>query len=264
MSRITETFERLREAGKKGFIAYITAGDPNLSITKDLVREFERCGVDIVELGVPFSDPLADGPVNQEAAQRALKHNTSLSDVLRTVDELRRETAVPIILFTYFNPVFRYGLERCVKRCAEVGVDGILLLDLPPEEGDEYKGLVDHYELDAIFLITPTSTEKRIELIAQRASGFIYYVSRTGVTGERERLADSISPMIATIRRYTTLPIAVGFGVSRPEHIREISEYADAVVVGSAIVRKVGGGDSVVEIGKFVEELLSPLKGTHS
>ena len=264
MSRISEKFSVLRQKGQTGFIAYISAGDPDLETTKKLVLDFEKRGVDIVEFGVPFSDPLADGPVNQEAAQRALKHNVSLGDVLRTVGELREETEMPIVLFTYFNPVFRYGLERFVAHTGKMGVDGVLLLDVPPEESGDYKGLMDAREVDTVFLVSPTSTDQRIKLISEYTTGFVYYVSRTGVTGEKDSLEASVRPMVNRIRKHTDQPIAVGFGISNPEHVREVAGYADAVVVGSAIVRRIGAGTddpSLVEkVGAFVGTLTAPLK----
>lgn len=261
MSRISDTFERLRIAGRKGFVAYITAGDPDLATTADLVREFARRGVDIVELGVPFSDPLADGPVNQEAAERALKAQTTVEGILRMVGDLRADVEIPLVLFTYLNPILKYGMARCIERCEEAGIDGILLLDLPPEEGNGYRRLMAEHGLDTIFLVTPTTTEERMRLIAGYASGFIYCVSRTGVTGEQERLSASIGAMTATIRCHTVLPVAVGFGVSSPEQVGQAAGQADAVVVGSAIVKRVGAGLSVSEIGDFAESLMAPLRG---
>ncbi|MDA0746438.1 MAG: tryptophan synthase subunit alpha [bacterium] len=265
MRRIEKAFAALKEKGQTGFIAYITAGDPNLETTRALVPELARRGVDIVELGVPFSDPLADGPVNQAAAQRALEAGTRLSHILDMVADLRTETQVPIVLFTYFNPVHQYGLERLVDRAAEVGVDGILALDLPPEEAGEYKRLMDARGLDTIFLMTPTTREPRIRMIASHTTGFVYYVSRTGVTGEQVRVADTVGPMVDKIRAQTDLPIAVGFGVSRPEHAEQIAGYADAVVVGSAIVRRIeeaaGDPELVTRVGAFVETLVRPLRG---
>ncbi len=265
MSRISDKFSVLKQNGQTGFIAYVTAGDPDLDTTRALVPELERRGVDIVELGVPFSDPLADGPEIQRASQRALRHDVSLADVLDLVSDLRGETGIPIVLFTYYNPIHRYGLERLVDRAVEVGVDGILALDLPPEEAGDYKRLMDARGLDTIFLIAPTSRDDRIRLISSCTTGFVYCISRTGVTGERERLSDAIGSVVARIRNHTSHPIAVGFGVSNPEHTREVAGYADAVVVGSAIVRRIGESegdpDLVSHVGEFVETLARPLKG---
>ena len=265
MSRISRKFAELKEENRTGFVAYITAGDPDLETTGKLVPALEEKGVDIIELGVPFSDPLADGPEIQRASQRALRHQVSLGDVLDLVEKLRNETELPIVLFTYFNPVHRYGLEKLVDRAAEVGVDGVLVLDLPPEEAGVYKSLMDDRDLDTIFLIAPTSRKDRVALITAQTRGFVYYVSRTGVTGERQDLAESIQQKVEEIRSHTDQPIAVGFGVSTPDQAGQLAGYADAVVVGSAIVRRIGEheGDPelVSKVCDFVETLVRPLKG---
>ena len=264
MTRIGRRFKDLRKAGRTGFVAYITAGDPDLNTTHQVVLELDRQGVDVLELGVPFSDPLADGPVIQEASQRALDAGATLEGVLSMVAELRVETEIPIVLFTYYNPIHRYGVERFVKRAADVGVDGVLMLDLPPEEGGDYKAQMDAHGLDTIFLMTPTTRDDRMRLIASHTRGFVYYVSRTGVTGERDSLADEIQSKVSAICQYTDMPIAVGFGISTPEHVSEIARYADAVVVGSAIVRRVGeyqnDVDLVSKVGAFVGSLIGPLR----
>ncbi|MFT5366499.1 MAG: tryptophan synthase alpha chain [Candidatus Latescibacterota bacterium] len=268
MTRIGKRFEDLKKQGRKGFVAFITAGDPSLEITHQLVLELDRQGVDVLELGVPFSDPLADGPVIQEASQRALTAGATLNGVLNMVADLRKETEIPIVLFTYFNPIHRMGIDRFVNRSKEVGVDGVLMLDLPPEEGTEYKQLMDTHGLDTIFLVTPTTRDKRIELLASKTTGFVYYVSRTGVTGEREHLADAIQEQVDRIRVHTDKPIAVGFGIAQPHQVAEVAECADAVVVGSAIVRRIGeygkDADLVTKVGLFVGSLTEPLKeGAH-
>lgn len=263
MTRIGKRFEDLQRTGRTGFVAYITAGDPDLTATHLLALELDRRGVDILELGVPFSDPLADGPVIQEASQRALAAGATLEGVLSLVADLRAETEIPIVLFTYYNPIHRYGVARFVERASQVGIDGVLMLDLPPEEGGEYKARMDAHGLDTVFLVTPTTRADRIKLIASHSLGFVYYVSRTGVTGERDHLADEIQAKVAAIREHTAIPIAVGFGISKPEHVSEIARYADAVVVGSAIVRRVGAyrkADSVAEVGAFVGSLIGPLR----
>ena len=264
MTRIGRRFKDLRKAGRTGFVAYITAGDPDLNTTHPGGLELDRQGVDVLELGVPFSDPLADGPVIQEASQRALAAGATLEGVLSMVAELRVETEIPIVLFTYYNPIHRYGVERFVKRAADVGVDGVLMLDLPPEEGGDYKAQMDAHGLDTIFLMTPTTRDDRMRLIASHTRGFVYYVSRTGVTGERDSLADEIQSKVSAICQYTDMPIAVGFGISTPEHVSEIARYADAVVVGSAIVRRVGeyqnDVDLVSKVGAFVGSLIGPLR----
>lgn len=262
--RIGRRFEDLRKAGRTGFVAYITAGDPDLNTTHQVALELDRRGVDVLELGVPFSDPLADGPVIQEASQRALAAGATLEGVLSMVADVRAETEIPIVLFTYYNPIHRYGVERFVKRAADVGVDGVLMLDLPPEEGGDYKAQMDVHGLDTIFLMTPTTRDDRMRLIASHTRGFVYYVSRTGVTGERDSLADEIQSKVSAICQYTDMPIAVGFGISTPEHVSEIAQYADAVVVGSAIVRRVGeyqnDADLVSKVGAFVGSLIGPLR----
>ncbi|MCD5390879.1 tryptophan synthase subunit alpha [candidate division NPL-UPA2 bacterium] len=264
MNRIGERFEELGKKGEKAFIAFITAGDPDLATTRSLVLELERRGVDIIELGVPFSDSLADGPTIQAASERALKNKVSLKDVLALVKDLRRETEIPLALLTYYNPVYKCGLERFVKEAVEGGVDGVIVPDLPPEEGKELKDFAQKMGLDTIFLVAPTSTPERIKLVARYSSGFIYYVSLTGVTGVREELAETIKPTINRIRRSTGKPIAVGFGISKPAQVREIASFADGVIVGSAIVRKVeenlGRKGLVREVGKFVEDLLSGIR----
>ena len=262
--RIGQRFEDLRKVGRTGFVAYITAGDPDLNTTHQVVLELDRRGVDVLELGVPFSDPLADGPVIQEASQRALAAGATLEGVLSMVADVRTETEIPIVLFTYYNPIHRYGVARFVKRAADVGVDGVLMLDLPPEEGSDYKAQMDMHGLDTIFLVTPTTRDDRMKLIASHTRGFVYYVSRTGVTGERDSLADEIQNKVSAICRYTDMPVAVGFGISTPEHVSEIARYADAVVVGSAIVRRIGEyqGDAglVSKVGAFVGSLIGPLR----
>lgn len=265
MTRISSKFQDLRSKGQKGFIAYITAGDPDLETTRKLVLEFDRRGVDLVELGVPFSDPIADGPVNQEAAQRALRHHVSVGDILDMMGGLRRDSDIPIVLFTYCNPIFQYGLERFADKAKIQGVDGVLLLDVPPEEGGEYKQMMDRVGLDTIFLIAPTTPDARIRTICDWASGFVYYVSRTGVTGERKTVAESIGPKVRQIHQYTDKPVGVGFGISSPAQAVEVSHYADAVIVGSAIVRRIkehiASPQLIRQIGEFVETLSAPLKG---
>jgi tryptophan synthase alpha chain len=262
-NRIDEKFAHLRDIGRKAFIPYITAGDPTLDRTHQLVLALERAGADIIELGIPFSDPLADGKTNQEAAERALKNNVTLAQVIDLVASLRQETQIPIIFFTYVNPVFQYGFERFAADAAAAGVDGVLALDQPPEEAEQCKRAMDACGLKTIFLIAPTSTEERIRKITAQASGFIYYVSRTGVTGEGDTISTDIAEHLDLIRKYSSLPIAVGFGISNPEHVSLVAETADAVVVGSAIVHKVGdGGDAdqmVADVESFVASLCAPL-----
>src|SRR6516162_2176681 len=232
MNRIEECFARLKRAGRKGFIVYIGAGDPNLAATREL-------GVDILELGVPFSDPLADGLVNQLAAQRGLESGTTPPKLLKTISEIRRKSQTPIVLYIYFNLIHRVGLERFIRDAAKAGVDGLLVLDLPPEESDNYESLMKKSGLCHIYLVAPTTPEDRMEFIAKRGSGFIYYVSREGVTGMQNQIAANLESQIAKIRAHTELPVAVGFGVSNPEQASLVAQEADAVVVGSAVVNQI-------------------------
>ena len=265
MGRIETTFAKLQGQGRSAFIAYITAGDPSLESTKKLVMEFESHGVDIIELGVPFSDPVADGPVNQEAAMRALRSDVSIGSILGMIRNIRRESSIPLIFFAYYNSILAYGLEKFVDDAAECGLDGALVLDLPPEEARNYKDLMDSRGLATIFLVSPITPDDRLELIAENATGFVYYVSQMGVTGERDTISESIPAKISAIRAHTIIPVAVGFGISKPEHVSEIAQYADGVIVGSSIVRKIGqmGGKPGFEkeVAAYVGTLTEPLKG---
>jgi tryptophan synthase alpha chain len=264
MNRIVERFARLKREGQKGFIVYLGAGDPNLEATRRLALAFDRLGVDVLELGVPFSDPLADGLVNQLAAQRGLESGTTPPKLLETVAAIRRESQIPIVLYIYFNLIHRRGVERFIGEAARAGVDGLLVLDLPPEESDNYEALMRQAGLCNIYLVAPTTPEDRMELIVKRGAGFIYYVSREGVTGMQAKVADTIAQMTARIRAHTELPIAVGFGISTPEQARLVAKSADAVVVGSAIVDRIARhGDSsnlIQEVGSFVASLQSAVK----
>lgn len=266
MNRIVERFSRLKRDSCKGFIVYIGAGDPDLKTTRRLAVELDKAGVDILELGVPFSDPLADGLVNQLAAQRGLASGATPPRVLETVSAIRGESQVPIVLYIYFNLVHRYGVERFIADAAKAGVDGLLVLDLPPEESENYEGLMEHAGLCNIYLVAPTTPEDRIEFIVKRGRGFIYYVSREGVTGMQTSVSSSISQMTAKIRAHTDLPIAVGFGISTPEQARLVAREAEAVVVGSAVVNQIakyGGTPEVVaRATEFVKSLIRGVKGT--
>jgi tryptophan synthase alpha chain len=240
MNRIDAKFRELRATGQKGFVAYICAGDPNLRATAQLARAFERVGVDVLELGVPFSDPLADGVVNQLAAERALRGGTTLRGVLKTVTSLRRGgLRVPIVFYVYYNVLHHYGLKEFVRDAAIAGVDGALALDLPPEEAGTYGTAMKRAGLHPIYLVAPTTPSERIGKIARHASGFIYYVSREGVTGMQKRLAPAVTSHVAMIRRHSKLPVAIGFGISNPSQARAAARAADAVVVGSAIVNQI-------------------------
>ena len=260
-NRIDRKFSDLKAQGRKGFIAYIAAGDPSLAATKSLALAFEKAGVDILELGVPFSDPLADGIVNQLAAQRALEAGATVHGVLDMVRAIRKESEIPIVLYTYVNPVYKYGFAKFHGDAAEAGVDGLLILDLPPEEDREE--FTNAAGLKRIRLIAPTTPPERMREITAKADGFIYYVSREGVTGEQTSVATSLAGQVAEIRKSTKLPIAVGFGVSNPDHVREIALSADAVVVGSAIVKRIAehgrDADLVSRVVGFIQPLINAL-----
>ena len=264
MNRIVERFDRLKRDGRKGFIAYIGAGDPDLKTTGQIALAFDKLGVDVLEIGVPFSDPLADGLVNQLASQRGLESGTTPVKVLETVAKVRQASQLPIVLYIYFNLVHRHGLERFVKDAAAAGVDGLLVLDLPPEEAAAYEASMEKAGLCNIYLVAPTTPDARMELICKRGRGFIYYVSREGVTGMQTKVADTLGQMVARIRTHTDLPVAVGFGISTPEQARLVAQHADAVVVGSAIVNQIaecgGTGDLIPRISGFVAKLLEGMR----
>lgn len=238
MNRIEHTFKKLKANNRKAFIPYIMAGDPNPERTKELVLLLEECGADIVELGVPFTDPVADGPTIQRASERALKNGVTLKKVIALVKDLRLKTEIPIALMTYYNPVFKYGEERFIKDAKGSGVDGIIVPDLPPDEAEDLIAVAKKTDIATIFLLAPTSTKERIKTVAKTSTGFIYYVSITGITGARLLLDGSIEKSINSIRKITDKPVAVGFGVSTPEEAAAISGVADGVIVGSAIVKK--------------------------
>ena len=260
MSRIPETFARLKSAGRRGFIPFITAGDPDLTTTRALIIELARAGADVIELGVPFSDPMADGPVIQRASERALRGRVTVADVLEVVRDARRETDVPVVLFSYFNPLLQFGVERLCDESARAGVDGVLVTDLVPEEAEEFAAGLARRSLDMIFLVAPTSTDGRLSMVAARAGGFIYAVSRAGVTGEQVSVSVEAEKLVSRARAITPLPVAVGFGISTAAQVAEVWRYADAAVVGSAIVaeieRRVGAPDLVARVGAFVRSLL--------
>ncbi len=261
MGRIAQAFNRLDQDGKKGFVPFLTAGDPDLSTTLELIIELDRAGATVIELGVPFSDPMADGPVIQRALERALKHNFGVDGVLDLVGRARDQTNIPIVLFTYFNPLLRYGLEELVIKARDVGVDGVLVTDLTPEEGENFAADLLANDIDMIFLVAPTSTDERLRLISQRATGFIYAISRAGVTGPRSTVSDEAEKLVNRVRRFSSLPIAVGFGIANAEQVAEVQLYADAVVVGSAIVAEIERvtplGNVAQHIGLFARHLLS-------
>src|SRR5437764_527858 len=307
MSRIAATFASLKRENRRGFIPFITAGDPDLNTTRELIVELARAGATLIELGIPFTDPMADGPVIQRASERALRQTFSISDVLQIVSDARQETDVPIILFSYFNPLLQwcqkpdsgvpsraarlgwggeggrtslagshvindalpYGraadpvgfdFERLAGEAKKAGVDGILVTDLVPEEANQFASALRANDLDMIFLIAPTSTDERLKLVAERASGFIYAVSRAGITGARDQMSVEAEKLVRRMRKYSDLPVAVGFGISTPEQVADVWRYADAAVVGSAIVAEIERGGPSTEVpsrvGEFVRQLI--------
>jgi tryptophan synthase alpha chain len=261
MSRINAKFEHLREQGRKAFIPYITAGDPDLQTTGELILELQKAGADIVELGVPFSDPMADGPVIQRASERALRHSIGVRNCLELVKQVRRRSDVPIVLFSYLNPLLAFGRESLGAGLRDAGVDGVLATDLVPEEADAFRENIRSAGIDTIFLVAPTSPDERIKRAVDASSGFVYAVSRTGVTGERQSLSDACAQLAGRVRGFTALPIAVGFGISTPEQVAEVWRYADAAVVGSRIVAEVercsGRPDLVERVGSLARWLVS-------
>lgn len=237
MGLIDCTFAALKAKGRTGLVTYVTAGDPTLARTAEILKALDRAGVDVLEVGVPFSDPLADGPVIQRATERALAAGTTLDGVLTMIAEVRPAISAPIVVFSYANPVLRMGQDAFVARAAAAGVDGVLTLDLPPEEAGEMRAALAAAEIDTIFLLSPTTSDDRIRRAADLGGGFLYGISRLGVTGARAEVADSAATLAARVRAVTSMPLALGFGISRPEHVRQIGEVAEAAVVGSALVQ---------------------------
>jgi tryptophan synthase alpha chain len=263
-TRIGRLFEGAKAGGRKPFIAYLTGGDPTPAHTASLVLALERGGADLIELGVPFSDPIADGPVIQRASERALRTGTKLARLLDIVREIRRTSEVPLLLFSYMNPLLRYGFDRLGRDAAEAGIDGVLLTDLCVEEAEEPVRRLREHGLDTVFLAAPTSTERRLRLVAEHSSGFVYLVSRTGVTGEQKSVSEAAAPLTARMREITKLPLAVGFGISTPEQVSEVAQIADGVVVGSAIVKFIEANASSselpVKLEVFTRHLTSQLR----
>ena len=259
MSRIRQTFEGLNKAGKKALIPFITAGYPDISTTEKFIFLLERSGADLIELGVPFSDPMADGPVIQAASEHALRKGTTLKKILDLVKRVRKKTELPILLMGYYNPFFTFGLEKFADEAKKAGVDGVLVVDLPPEEAGALKAETDRTGLDLIFLLAPTSDATRIKRIAKNASGFIYYVSLTGVTGVRSQLDQDIRNQVVQIKKQSNLPVGIGFGISTPEQAKRVAHWADAVVVGSAIIKIIETSTtpeaSIKNVGQFVQSL---------
>jgi tryptophan synthase alpha chain len=264
MNRITARMQDLAAKGETAFIPYITAGDPTLEKSGEILLELERAGADVIEYGIPFSDPVADGVVIQEASQRALKNDVNLHMVVAQVKALRQKTEIPILLFTYFNPVLAYGIETFAKDCADAGADGVLCVDLPPEEAEDYKQIMSDAGIATVFLASPTTRPERMGLIARFSEGFVYYVSRAGVTGVQDAVEGTVKGMVEEVKRHSAIPVAVGFGIAKPEQAEEVARYADGVVVGSAIVDCVGqhgaSDDLVEQVGAFVRPLVEATK----
>jgi tryptophan synthase alpha chain len=291
LSRIAETFAALKRDDRRGFIPFITAGDPDLKTTLLLIVELAQAGATLIELGVPFTDPMADGPVIQRASERALKHGFGIAEILQTVVEARKQTDVPIILFSYFNPLLQFslcddggrtsppakrigtgleaglvppnsvGFEWLAREVRAAGVDGFLVTDLVPEEAGEFASVLRAHDLDLIFLVAPTSTDERLQMVAAQASGFIYAVSRAGITGAKAEMSSEAEKLVRRVRLFSDLPVAVGFGISKPEQVADVWRYADAAVVGSAIVSEIeqaqSAGEVVTRVGRFARELIS-------
>lgn len=259
MGRIERTFSALQDKGEKALAIYLTAGDPSLEQTREIILGLDAAGVDLLEIGVPFSDPTADGPIIQAASQRALRNGVTLSGILAMIESVRDITEIPIVLFGYYNPIFSYGNERFATRAQEAGVDGILVVDLPPEESAELRRYTDQSGIDFISLIAPTTSTERVREIARRATGFLYYVSITGVTGTAQPLAFEVTRGVERIRAVSSLPIVVGFGISTPHQVREIAPCADGIVVGSAVVRMIEehshNVDMVSVISRYAREM---------
>jgi tryptophan synthase alpha chain len=260
MNRISEKFKDLKSKKEKALIVYLTAGDPSLAITKNLIFALEKSGVDILEIGVPFSDPTADGPVIQAASQRALKAGTTLDGVLQLVEEVRKTSQIPIVLFGYYNPIFAYGVKKFAHDARKAGVDGILVVDLPPEEAQELRVYTDVAGIDFISLVAPTTGRERASRIAAAASGFLYYVSITGITGTAAPKIADIKTALEKIRKITKLPIAVGFGISQPQQAHEIGQFADGIVIGSAVVRLIDENRNNRDLMKIVTDYVSGIK----
>ena len=260
MKRIEEKFRALRARNEKALIVYLTAGDPSLNVTKKLIFALEKAGVDILEIGVPFSDPTADGPVIQAASQRSLKAGTTLGGVLKMIADVRKVSEIPIVLFGYFNPIFAYGVKKFALAARRAGVDGVLMVDLPYEEANELRNHTDAIGIDFISLIAPTTDEKRLCKIAAKASGFLYYISITGITGTATPKIGNIKTAVSKICKITNLPIAVGFGISKPQQAREIGRFADGVVIGSAVVRLIDENKNNKDLIKIVSDYITEIK----
>jgi len=260
MTRITERFERLRNEGRKAFIPYIAAGDPDLATTESLMLALADAGADVIELGVPFSDPMADGPVIQRASERALKRPIGVADILPVVKRVRERSDVPVLLFTYFNPLMQFSAADVGMELKRAGLDGVLATDLIPEEAADFVAGMRRANLDTVFLVALTSTDERIKLIAEHSSGFIYVIARTGVTGMRENVWSEVRKLVERVRRYSNLPVAVGFGISKPEHVRDVWSYADGAVVGTRLVLEIENNLGTPQLVDKVAQLARELR----
>lgn len=256
MSRIGQTFNELKKTGKKALIPYIMAGDPDLDTTRELVIELESAGADIIELGVPFSDPLADGPTIQRASERSLQHGTTLRKVLALVKEIRRHSQIPLILMTYYNPVFKFGTERFVREAVRAGVDGTIIPDLIPDEADDFIRTAKQHGLDTVFLLAPTSTQDRIRKVSKASTGFIYYVSITGITGSKLSMGAEMKNTLDSIKSFSKKHIAVGFGISNPKEAAAAAKLADGVIIGSAIVKLITKGNDIKDFVKNIRKAI--------
>jgi tryptophan synthase alpha chain len=260
-ARIGDTFARIRAEGRPGLVTYTTAGDPDLPRSAEILKALERGGADILEVGVPFSDPLADGPVIQRATERALAAGGTLRTALAMIEDVRPQISAPIVVFSYANPLLRYGLDAFARRAADAGVDGVLALDLPIEEAGVFRETLAASGIDLIFLLSPTTTNARIQKAAELGSGFLYGISRLGVTGARDQVASGAEALVRRVRAHTALPLAVGFGISRPEHVAEVGAYADAAVVGSALVSMIAEASRTPDLIDRVENYVQWLRG---
>jgi tryptophan synthase alpha chain len=260
VSRLTQRFQQLKDNGEKALVCYIMAGDPTLDATVEIALALDAAGADAIELGVPFSDPLADGPSIQAAAQRALGHGATVTGTLEVVAGIRRTSQIPIVLMTYFNPTLRYGVERFAKEVAGAGADGVIQTDLTPEEAGDWMGYAREAGLDTIFLLAPTSTPDRIDVVTKISSGFVYCVSRTGVTGAREDIPEELRAFVGRVKEKATAPVCVGFGISKPEHVTRIGAFSDGVVVGSALVEVIARYGDSPDLAREVQSFASQLK----
>jgi tryptophan synthase alpha chain len=258
--RISKCFTALRTAGELGIVAYITAGDPSMEATEDFVLDLQEAGADVIELGVPFSDPLADGPTIQRASERALKSGATLPKILDLVRRVRKSSQIPLVLFSYYNPILQMGLEKFAATASEAGTDGVLATDLSPEESVEYRRILRSHRLDTIFLCAPTSNDERLANIAACSTGFLYLVSRTGVTGAKDTLPDDLPALLRRLRSFTTLPVAVGFGISLPGHISLLGGLADAAVIGSSLVAEIERAKTPADASTALRERVRILK----